>query len=359
LKKTLFYVLDLVDAYNAYLIDVKDEPLGAQVFLDSGSLLSSVRDGGQTLIPWETDVDLGIVGGYPDTVTTIFSHKLMQRWIRDDLGWYLTQRTDGSASSIFNATVTYALNRLFPTYHRYWIPELHSDRDLFCAYFGSQNTFSTSPRLGVDVVKGVERLIGFSVESLLHGSPKEVPSSSIHYFEECLLKSSKNVSRSGLCRDAHYIFAVKTAQESKIDTGRVEIWPFHPDMEPSGTNTSDRNLRFHVEGKSVLLRHPTRKKLDVNSRLVLPLLDFHEVDHLNLSDTSSVRRIEQEWKNRSLISGSDTPRLMSGASCRLWGRAVKCPFRSHRYLDFEYGVSWRWPKTIHWGAKNVQPWRVQ
>lgn len=44
----------------------QDEELWRQrLFLDSGTLLSSIRDGGDTLLPWETDVDIGLVGAEP------------------------------------------------------------------------------------------------------------------------------------------------------------------------------------------------------------------------------------------------------------------------------------------------------
>ncbi|CUG94383.1 transmembrane protein, putative [Bodo saltans] len=51
-----------------------------QLFLDSGSLLSAVRDGGSTLLPWETDIDLGVVSGDPMHVAPLMksptSHQL-------------------------------------------------------------------------------------------------------------------------------------------------------------------------------------------------------------------------------------------------------------------------------------------
>jgi hypothetical protein len=186
-----------------YAMDVADEA-GLQLFLDSGTLLSAIRDGQSTLVPWETDIDLGIVGVEPALVA---------------------------------------------------------------------KPFTEAARL-----KRKGRLLQRR-----------------HYFAPCLTKVSKNVSRHGMCRDAHYVFYAESEEESQHDTSRVEIWPFWP--EPG------------------VLVHPTRKKLSVDPALVLPL-----------------------------------------TRCRFWGRDCWCPRDSVGYLNHEYGAdgSWRRPKTIHWGKDNVQ-----
>ena len=61
LRESFEYTMDAADA------------LGVPLFLDSGTLLSAERDGGHTLVPWETDIDLGIVGVEPDLVATPFA----------------------------------------------------------------------------------------------------------------------------------------------------------------------------------------------------------------------------------------------------------------------------------------------
>jgi hypothetical protein len=60
MKQTLFYVLD------------RAEDAGVELFLDSGTLLSARRDGGDTLLPWETDIDLGVVGAGPRDLDPAF-----------------------------------------------------------------------------------------------------------------------------------------------------------------------------------------------------------------------------------------------------------------------------------------------
>jgi hypothetical protein len=200
LKLAFLYAYDVADAY------------GLDLFLDSGTLLSAVRDG-ETLVPWETDIDLGVVGVEPELVSGPFR----------------------------NATMNQSL--------------LYAD-----PFTGRE---STSLRR-------------------------------THYFETCALKVSKNVSRNGRCKDAHYVFYASTEAESKLDSSRVEIWPFWPEPD--------------------LLVHPTRKKLSVTTNLVLPL-----------------------------------PR------CRFWGRRCWCPADSVGYLTHEYGEDggWRRPRTIHWGENDV------
>jgi hypothetical protein len=196
----------LQSAFN-YTMDVADAA-GVHLFLDSGTLLSAVRDGESTLVPWETDIDLGIVG--------------------------------------------------------------------------------VDPKLLVEPVKRfVSRL-------------RTTSGTRRHLFVPCLTKVSKNVSRHGRCRDAHYVYHAATESEAQLDTSRVEIWPF---WEEPG-----------------LLVHPTRPKLSISPSVVLPL-----------------RR------------------------CRFWGRNCWCPRDSEGYLNHEYGAdgSWRRPKTIHWGKENVAAVRKQ
>jgi hypothetical protein len=192
-----------------YTMDAADA-LGIALFLDSGTLLSAARDGGHTLVPWETDIDLGVVGVEPEIVSKPFAEfRQMAARLRQQ-----------EAS------------------RRHW--------------------------------------------------------SRRHLFEKCLTKVSKNASRNGRCRDAHYVYYAETAEEAAADTSRVEIWPFWP--EPG------------------LLVHPTRKKLSVAPELVLPM-----------------------------------------SRCWLYGRQCWCPGNTSGYLDHEYGAdgSWRRPRTIHWGQNNV------
>ena len=193
LKNTFFYTMDVMEQY------------GLQFFLDSGSLLSAIRDGGDTLIPWETDIDLGFIGVDPSLV-----------------------------------------------------------------------------------------------EGPFHEHAKKVQEAPHHLFRRCAVKESRNVSRNGMCRDAHYVYHAASVREAEVDSSRVEIWPFWP--EPFD------------------LVHPTRKKLTVSRRVVEP--------------------------------------LSYGGACKLWGRSCYCPRDSVAYLNHEYGnESWRLPKTIHWGTNNVPTWR--
>jgi hypothetical protein len=65
LKQTLFIVLDVTEA------------AGLTVFPMFGTLLSIVRDGGTTLIPWETDIDLGVVGTDPSPINAAFASTML------------------------------------------------------------------------------------------------------------------------------------------------------------------------------------------------------------------------------------------------------------------------------------------
>eukprot|EP00759_Apiculatamorpha_spiralis_P012123 PhF_6_TR19205/c0_g1_i1/m.28237/K19873/FKRP; fukutin-related protein len=180
MKAALFHALDVL------------EGAGVEVFLDSGTLLSSIRDN-NTLVPWETDIDLGIVGVDPEIV----AKPMKQR-------------------------------------------------------------------------KNVK-----------------------HLYERCPVKVSKNVSRNGMCRDAHKVYYQKNDDLRSIDTSAVEIWPFWP--EPG------------------VLVHPTRKKLAVSPDLVLPMK----------------------------------------RNCYMWNRLCTCPGNARGYLDHEYGPTWPRPKTIHWEKSNA------
>ena len=214
MKQSLFHTIDVAERY------------GLKIFLDSGTLLSAMRDGGDTLLPWETDIDLGVIGVRPEIVSGPFKD--------------------------------------------YW-----------------------------DEVKAAKKGEALKDHDARKGSLR-LPTRK-HLFKECKLKVSKNVSRNGMCMDAHYVYYATTESEASQDTSRVEIWPFWP--EPG------------------LLVHPTRKRLSVPPSMVEPM-----------------------WY---------------GGKCRMWGRPMWCPHDSVGYLDHEYGKdSWRLPKTIHWGKSNVPTWRT-
>lgn len=118
------------------------------------------------------------------------------------------------------------------------------------------------------------------------------------FFEQCAVDSA--TSR---CKDAHYVYYVGSVAEAKFDTARVEIWPLGAASSPDGVS---------------MLVHPTRSWLNVRQDMVLP-----------------TRR------------------------CKIWGMEAWCPRHSEEYLDHEYGGrdGWKYPKTIHWGDRNVATWR--
>lgn len=216
LKEALTYTMRVAKKYKL------------QLFLDSGTLLSYARDGGNTLIPWETDIDLGIVGAWPEHVDESF-RKFQQR-----------------------KDIT----------HRRW------------------------PH---------------------------------HYFESCKRKKSANKSRDGTCSDAFYVYFAKTAREAEHDTSRVEIWPFRED--------------------GALLVHPTRKKLTIHRDVVVPLKKCGEKPFWGIS----IRDDDDE----------------DGSNDEDVSFVVSCPHKTEQYLDNEYGPTWKWPKTIHWGQNNAPAWNVK
>lgn len=130
-------------------------------------------------------------------------------------------------------------------------------------------------------------------EAATASSPTHLRASRHHFVESCSTDTS-----TGRCRDAHYVYFVTTKSEAKNDTSRVEIWPFH--------------------AQDGVLHHPTRAWLSIASTVVLPL-----------------------------------------GRCSLWGMRLWCPANSVAYLDHEYGGrhGWAVPRTIHWGERNVEPWR--
>lgn len=272
LKRALFHTMDVLEA------------AGIELFLDSGTLLSSVRDGGASLLPWETDVDVAVVDPDPARVIRAFSARPRR------------VTSDRASMSLHDPTHTF-------------------------------------------------------------------------YFQPCATRESKNQSRNGKCKDAHYVYWASTADEASVDTSRVEIWPFWP--QPA---TEDNYFRFAREtlmkhnkrhgdpyessddawgtrpGDRVLV-HPTRRKLTIPARFVEPLLMFN----------SSTANRQQQQPNRSSAAVGTRSRGAAppGWSCQMWQRAFFCPRDSIAYLDHEYGLdgSWRTPKTIHWGDQNVLPWK--
>lgn len=228
LKEALSYTVQAIQYYNKNNND-NDQKL--ELFLDSGTLLSFLRDGGDTLVPWETDIDLGIIGAWPGKIDQIF--KSFQKQVPP--------------------------------------PSLN------------KNSLSSSTKNNYYIFKN-------------H-----------HYFESCKRKQSANKSRDGTCSDAFYVYFAKSAERAAIDTSRVEIWPFREDGE--------------------LLVHPTRpKKLNVPRNMVLPFTDC------------GGRKGKDFWG-------------IEGAS-----EILRCPHKSEAYLDNEYGKTWKWPKTIHWGQNNAPAW---
>lgn len=113
------------------------------------------------------------------------------------------------------------------------------------------------------------------------------------HLEQCLVDGATR-----RCKDAHYVYFVHNKSASLVDSCRVEIWP------------------FDVQGSTLV--HPTRPWLNVDVALVRPL-----------------------------------------TNCSMWGRSCRCPSQVTSYLDFEYQGrdGWAKPRTIHWGERNVEPWR--
>jgi hypothetical protein len=226
LKQTLFYVLDVAERHDL------------QLFLDSGTLLSAWRDGGDTLVPWETDIDLGVVGHVRGLVAEPFEQ-------------------DGRR----------AVQRL--------------------------SVGSAARRLGAEHIR---------------------EQSAAHWFEACSTvdaaaagrrRSKGNAGESDkYCSDAHYVYFQPNATMAKIDTCRVEIWPFR-----------------QMSGDSAFLAHPTRMHLTVPTEVVVPLSSH-------------------------------------GGRCRVWGRECLCPQDPERYLSQWYPENdWRLPQTIHWQEHNAPAWK--
>lgn len=201
------------------------ETTGLRFFLDSGTLLSFARDGGDTLVPWETDIDLGIVGAWPVKVDSSFKK------------------------------------------------------------FKNEN------------------------EHRIHRH---------RYFESCKRKKSANKSRDGTCSDAFYVYFATNEKDSQHDTSRVEIWPFREDGE--------------------MLIHPTRKKLSVHRDIVLPLKRCWDL----FPEKKKMKKHHSFWGILNKLFEDD--------------EVLLCPAKTEEYLDHEYGPTWRWPKTIHWGQNNAPAW---
>ena len=243
LKTTLFYVLDVAEKHHL------------QLFLDSGTLLSSWRDGGDTLVPWETDIDLGIVGNVAGQVADPMTRedKVARRRLSLQAAAQVSQDNGGVQSL------------------------LH--------FFQPCSTTEGQQRAHVRAMKkDVTNVANAASEAEGGGGGGET----------AVLEH---------CNDAHYVYFQPNASLAKVDTCRVEIWPF-------GNTIGD-----------AFLLHPTRSHLNVPAEVVLPLSSH-------------------------------------GGRCRMWGRACMCPRDPERYLDQWYpDHNWRFPQTIHWNENNAPAWR--
>lgn len=164
MRATLQHVHDRVAMHNNKARSTGGEK-EVQLFADSGTLLSLMRDG-PTLVPWETDIDLGLVGSHPSALDRIFGR---------------SKEDDGEGN----------------------------ERDEKAA------VGVTTQHLSSETANET----GGSSSSSLPLNRRSF------WFERCDTKGS-----SDRCRDAHYVYYASTAQEAKRDTSRVEIWPFHEDQ---------------------------------------------------------------------------------------------------------------------------------
>jgi hypothetical protein len=229
LKQVLFYVLDVAERHHV------------QLFLDSGTLLSAWRDGGDTLVPWETDIDLGVVGSVAGLVAEPF------------LGDAEARRRRLSIEA--------------------------AARRLDAAGVEGQQQHLFQPCSTVEALERSRR-----------GKPAAPPSDG---------------AVAEHCNDAHYVYYQPNASMAKVDTCRVEIWPYGNPM-----------------GEAYLL-HATRPHLNVPTEVVLPL-------------------------------------SAHGGRCRIWGRQCLCPHDPERYLNQWYPENnWKLPQTIHWNENNAPAWRSE
>ena len=279
LKEALTYTIRAIEDCNDREHEVEEDdeahPQKIKLFLDSGTLLSDSRDGGDTLVPWETDIDLGVVGAWPQKIDSCFKKFQSKQ---------------------------------------------------FQGYFFSPYDEETNPDEEDHDDQGVN--ININNKKTKKKQNNHIPRH--HYFESCKRKKSANKSRDGTCSDAFYVYYAKNSQGASHDTSRVEIWPFRED--------------------GVDLVHPTRKKLTVPRDVVLPLLPTNCIHH---------HRQKQQQDDED-NDDHDEKYYFWGIPKRKKESTIEdvlfCPHKTNEYLDNEYGPTWRWPKTIHWGENNAPSW---
>ena len=278
LKEALTYTIRAIEDCNDREHEVEeDEGRKIKLFLDSGTLLSDSRDGGDTLVPWETDIDLGVVGAWPQKIDSCFK-KFQSKQFQ---GYFFSPYDEEKNPD----------------------EEDHDDQEA-----------------NINKKKKKTQLQQYDENNK---NSRHIPRH--HYFESCKRKKSANKSRDGTCSDAFYVYFAKNAQGAAHDTSRVEIWPFRED--------------------GVDLVHPTRKKLTVSRDFVLPLLETNCIHH------NHQRQDQDQYNEKYYFWGIPKRKKESTIEDVLF-----CPHKTNEYLDNEYGPTWRWPKTIHWGENNAPSW---
>ena len=496
LKKVLFFVMDIVEGYNRYINNVfghkkKEEarreadgphssphvwpsPRPLRAFLDSGTLIAAVRDRrdhtntsslrssspsslpspisavSATLVPWDTDIDMGLVGGDPLDMLRAFGDGLLDllslaqpqppaegkeesginRALQDLSAIKAEHAALDAAASEENKEATRSLSlggglsasvlgewvgvgegarkKRLPQRHRMpflaayekWWMRHRAERSepidgaasafesLFPSY---RRYFTSSPTASFPLPTARAKkplLQAPSLAAMARNPP--------HYYEPCVTKRRKPSSSSGkgggnvgnsvpsakdpiVCKDAHYIYYADSRDGSIADTSHVEFYPFaayygrplvkrRGDKAASAGNSADAPLLVGSSNKeggemdeadvdvsaspyggqkegasggssgamrpphgSVrMLRHPTRPWLHVPRKWVV-------------ADDNEAKEANAE---------SPPPR------CALWGREVPCPSDPNSYLGHCYGTDvWRRPRTIHWGERDVLPWK--
>lgn len=287
LRRTLQWTMRLLDSDAAPL------------FLMFGTLLSAVRDNGTALIPWETDIDLGILG---DNRTLLRDHialamKQQQQQQQSEYPHKLLHQQQEGVDD--DPPFPCGTRLVVDLCHTDYTDQPHRCSDVHNVFFTNEKVEATAHRLVVPV--GSSRTPSSS--SSCHGSP---------------LSSS-------------LLFVGPT----------VELWPYRRSAVQR-TVAASRNLRQIGKKHRSLAEGLAERFTNVSE-------DGALVDAM-----VTVRRDELVLP---------VSYLLPLQSCVLWGDdalGLRCPHRSVEFLDAEYHGREQWirPKTIHWGQGNVPMWNA-
>ncbi|CUG89023.1 membrane-associated protein, putative [Bodo saltans] len=265
------------------------------LFLMFGSLLSAARDGPDGgLVPWETDIDLGVLGANPQDVLDALSPSVENR--------------ESSSPSIDWSNKDTTIRRT------HWHPP-------------SSTTWwlNTEGNPSITFVLSVCKTSG----------------------------NAQDAKRVGSCSDVHNVaLLARDSGTASSSTAKVEFWPYRSIPAANISTLSRRNIKqlgkkhqnltalyerfFRSNTETVVALETVRK-----SELVLPAGIF-----LPLSRT--IQKSNDGPKNTI----STYPCSLWGIL--FFCPAETTSFLD---LEYHGRHGWTAPKTIHWGSHNIQSWR--